>query len=42
MIFLKDRTTAENWLSDDPDNREIFTLEEAIDFASRVFKLLVS
>jgi len=42
MIFLKDRTTAENWLSDDPDLREIFMLEEAIDFVSRFFKPMVS
>jgi hypothetical protein len=39
MIFLKDRTIAANWLSDNPDNREIFTLEEAIDFASLFFKV---
>lgn len=41
MIFLKDRETADTWYSEDADNREIFTINEAIDFASRFFKPLI-
>jgi ABC-type proline/glycine betaine transport system substrate-binding protein len=36
MTFLKDRSTAENGLSADPDSRKIFTLEEVIDSAFRL------
>ncbi len=42
MIFLKDLKTANTWLAEDPDNREIFTIDEAIDFASRFFKPLIN
>ncbi|MCK4833924.1 MAG: hypothetical protein KAT12_04070 [Gammaproteobacteria bacterium] len=41
MIFLKDKKVADTWLSEDLDNREIFTLEEAIDFSTRFFKPLI-
>jgi hypothetical protein len=41
MIFLKDKETAETWLSEDTENREIFTLDAAIDFATQFFKPLV-
>ena len=37
MMFLKDETTAAQWLETDPDNREIFTLQEAVDFGARFF-----
>ena len=42
MIFLKDKKIAETWLAEDPDNREIFTLNDAIEFATRFFKPLVT
>ena len=42
MIFLMDGKTAQQWLSDGPDNREIFTLQEAIEFGSRFFAPLLS
>ena len=41
MIFLKDEEIANKWLAEDTDNREIFTIDEAIEFASRFFKPLV-
>ena len=42
MIFLKDNKIAENWLHEDIESREIFSLDEAIDFSSQFFKPLVS
>lgn len=42
MIFLKDKEIAERWLAEDDENREIFTLEEAIDFSTQFFKPLVN
>ncbi|MCB0089879.1 MAG: hypothetical protein KDE54_18360 [Caldilineaceae bacterium] len=42
MIFLRDQRVAEQWLSDHTEGREIFTLAEAIQFASRFFALLLS
>ena len=42
MIFLIDKETADAWLSEDPENREIFTLDAAIDFAAQFFKPLVN
>ncbi len=42
MIFLKDKKIADAWLAEDKENREIFTLEDAIDFATRFFKPLVN
>ena len=41
MMFLKDAETARNWLEADPDNREIFTLQEAVDFGARFFTPLL-
>ena len=38
MLFLKDTATAEEWLSGDAENRQIFTLPEAIEFATGFFK----
>lgn len=37
MLFLKDEPTAVNWLAEDPDNREIFRLDDAIAFAAGFF-----
>jgi mercuric reductase len=42
MMFLKDGRVAGQWLAEDPGNREIFTLEEAIDFGTRFFMPLMS
>ena len=41
MIFLRDKEIAETWFSEDPENRETFNLENAIDFAAGFFKPLV-
>ena len=38
MLFLKDTKTAEAWLKDDAENREIFTLPDAVEFATGFFK----
>lgn len=37
MIFLRDGSVARQWLADEPANREVFTLPEAVEFASRFF-----
>lgn len=42
MIFLKNKEIAEQWFSEDTNNREIFSIDEAIEFASLFFKPLVS
>jgi len=42
MIFLKDKKIADAWLTEDKENREIFTLDEAIEFSTRFFKPLIS
>jgi mercuric reductase len=42
MMFLKDSRVAETWLAQDPDNREVFTLEEAVEFGARFFVPLMS
>lgn len=42
MIFLKDKKIADKWLLEDTENREIFTIDEAIDFASRFFNPLIN
>lgn len=42
MIFLKDKKIADKWLLEDTENREIFTIDEAIDFATRFFKPLMN
>lgn len=41
MIFLKGRATADAWLSEDTENREIFNIDEAIKFATGFFKPLM-
>lgn len=38
MLFLKDTETALSWLNKEPQNREIFTLAEAIEFSAGFFK----
>lgn len=42
MMFLRDNRVAEEWLSTDPANREVFTLAEAIDFGARFFVPLMA
>ena len=42
MIFLKDSEVAKKWLSNDVQGREIFTLAEAVQFASRFFVPLLT
>ena len=42
MMFLRDGDIARRWLADDFERREIFTLPEAVEFASRHFVPLVS
>jgi hypothetical protein len=41
MIFLADSDVAVEWMNDDPENREIFSLYDAIEFASTFFTPLV-
>ena len=41
MMFLRDGETARQWLEADPDNREIFTLQEAVEFGDRFFTRLL-
>ncbi len=41
MIFLRDEEIANKWLAEDTDNREIFSIDEAIEFASLFFKPLI-
>ncbi len=42
MMFLKDGEVAKEWLAVDEKNREVFTLEEAVEFGSRFFMPLMS
>lgn len=42
MIFLRDSIIAQQWLADDSCNREIFTLQEAVEFAGQFFVPLLS
>ena len=42
MMFLRDGETARRWLADDPETREVFALQEAVEFGSRFFSPLVS
>ena len=42
MKFLKDGETARQWLAADPPNREVFTLQEAVEFGARFFVPLMS
>jgi hypothetical protein len=37
MIFLAGDDTAKNWLLESSDKREIFTLQEAVAFATGFF-----
>lgn len=37
IVFLRDKETAQQWLSDTAVDRELFTLKEATEFASRFF-----
>lgn len=37
MLFLKNGAIARQWLMDGPDNREVFTLDEAAEFGERFF-----
>jgi mercuric reductase len=41
MLFLKNKQIAEQWLSEDQQGREIFTLDEAISFGSQFFTPLL-
>ena len=42
MMFLSDSAIAKQWLAEDPGNREIFTLQEAVEFGARFFVPLMS
>jgi alkylmercury lyase len=42
MLFLKDLQTAQLWLEEDPENREIFDLNEAVAFSAGFFKPLMA
>jgi len=42
MMFLRDAETAQQWLADDADNREVCTLQEAVEFGGRFFAPLLS
>lgn len=41
MIFLKTQTVATNWLDEAPEQRQIFCLSDAIDFAAQFFVPLI-
>ena len=41
MIFLKNIELAQSWLTEDSQNRELFALDEAIDFAAQYFTPLI-
>ena len=38
MLYLISRTSAQHWLQEDPTHRDIYTLDEAIEFATGFFK----
>jgi mercuric reductase len=42
MIFLRDADIAQEWLAEDAENREIFTLQKSVEFAARFFVPLVA
>ncbi len=42
MIFLRDKGTAESWLAGTTEDRESFTLQEAVQFASLFFVPLMA
>lgn len=37
MIFIKGKVVTNDWLNEDADNRQVFTLDEAIEFAAGFF-----
>lgn len=41
MMFLKDREIADRWQQEDPVNREVFDLHEAVEFGARFFTPLM-
>lgn len=41
MIFLKNHSVANSWLGEAPEQRQIFPLDDAIDFAARFFVPLI-
>jgi len=42
MIFLKDDGIAQQWLAEDPTNREIFTLQDSVEFSNLFFVPLMA
>ncbi len=42
MIFLRNNTTAQAWLADDRENREIFNLQDSVEFAAQFFGPLMT
>ena len=42
MIFLKGQQVADQWLAEDVENREIFNLSDAVDFAAGFFVPLMT
>lgn len=42
MIFLKGQQVADQWLAEDAENREIFNLSDAVDFAAGFFVPLMT
>lgn len=42
MIFLNNNKTAQQWYAVDVENREVFTLEEAVEFARAFFVPVIS
>ena len=42
MIYLKGEQVADQWLAEDKDNRELFDLPDAIDFAAGFFVPLIT
>lgn len=42
MMFLKNKMIADAWLTEDPANREVFSLDEAVEFGAQFFTPLMS
>lgn len=42
MIFLKNGPVARKWLAEDPANREVFKVDEAVEFGDRFFSPLLA
>jgi len=42
MMFLKDKEVARQWLANDPSVREVFALQDAVEFGGRFFAPLAS